>query len=145
MSLLLADSEPPGPGSAGRTLWIVAGSVGATAIFAGAAFFLGAWAFDTRRSLTHETRLQHLVDRSPGLGQVVQGLEAEGSRLLAAPSGPDQLRAAVTRHAGGRAAEALAKGQRWPTTRVFLAGDMVYFVYFDDGDVMRDYLCVAAR
>jgi Putative Flp pilus-assembly TadE/G-like len=145
MGLLLTEPGPPLRESPGRKLWFVAGSVVATAVFAGVAFMLGAWAFDTRRALTHETRLQHLVDRSPALGQVVQGLEDEGSPLVAAPSGADELRAVVARHAHGRAAEALEKGRRWRTTRVFLAGDMVYFIYFDDADVMRDYLCVPAR
>jgi Putative Flp pilus-assembly TadE/G-like len=139
------DSGPPQREPVAGRLWIVVGSVAATAVFLVAAFMLGAWAFDTRRSLTHETRLQHLVDRRPLLGQVVQGLEDEGSRLVASPSGVGELRAAVARHAHGRNAEALEKGRRWRTTRVFLAGDMVYFVYFDDADVMRDYLCVPNR
>lgn len=130
-------------GGAGNRIWIVAGSVVATALIAGFAFFLGAWAFDTRRFLTHETRLQNLVARKPTLGQVVQGLEDEGSPLLAAPVGDDELQAIAARHGRSRVADVVEKGRRWPTTRVFRAGDMVYFLYFDDAGVMRDYVCVA--
>jgi len=129
--------------SAGNRLWIMAGSVAATALIAGFAFFLGAWAFDTRRLLTHETRLQHLVARKPTLGQVVQGLEEEGSPLLASPVGDAELQALAARHGRARVADVVEKGRRWPTTRVFRAGDMVYFIYFDDAEVMRDYVCVA--
>jgi hypothetical protein len=142
---LLTDPAPDPEGRGGRRLWIIGGSIAATTVLAGFAFFLGAWAFDTRRSLTHQTRLEHLVDRRPTLGQVVQALEDEGSRLVAAPSGEDDLRAVVLQRGRARAGEALEKGRRWRTTRVFLAGDMVYFIYFDDADVMRDFVCVAAR
>jgi hypothetical protein len=139
---VLTDDQPASE-RAGNRIWIVAGSVAATAILAGFAFFLGAWAFDTRQALTHETRLQHLVARKPTLGQVVQGLEDEGSPLLASPMSEDELRAVATRHGRARVADVVEKGRRWPTTRVFRAGEMVYFIYFDDAGVMRDYVCVA--
>jgi hypothetical protein len=135
-------SDEPDTGGAGKKIWIVGGSVAATALIAGFAFFLGAWAFDTRQVLTHETRLQRLLARKPTLGQVVQGLEDEGSPLLASPVGDGELRAIATRHGSARVAEVVEKGRRWPTTRVFRAGEMVYFIYFDDAGVMRDYVRV---
>jgi hypothetical protein len=124
-------------------LWIGVGSVAVTAVFVTIAFFLGAWAFETRRFLTHETRLQRLVARRPTLVQVVQGLKNEGSPLLAAPRSGDELRRIAEERGRARAAQVVEKGQRWPITRVFQADDMVYFVFFDDGGVMRDYICVA--
>jgi hypothetical protein len=139
--VLTSDESPPE--NAGRRIWIVAASVAATAVLAGFAFFLGAWAFDTRRVLSHETRLQRLVAQKPTLGQVLQGLEDEGSPLLASPASDDELRAVADLHGRTRVAEIVEKGRRWPTKRVFRAGDMVYFIYFDDAGVMRDYVSVA--
>jgi hypothetical protein len=141
----LSDPAADAPEARRRWLWFVAGSTAATAILVAIAFFLGAWAFDTRRALTHETRLQRLVDRKPRLEQVVQGLEDEGSRLVASPGSDDELRAVAALRGGRRADEAVRKGRRWSTTRVFAAGDMVYFIYFDEEGVMRDFVSVNAR
>lgn len=136
-------SDEPAQGDARQRIWIVTGSVAATAVLAGFAFFLGAWAFDTRRVLAHETRLQRLVAQRPTLGQVLQGLADEGSPLLASPASDDELRAVAELHGRARMAEIVEKGRRWPTKRVFRAGDMVYFIYFDDAGVMSDYVSVA--
>jgi hypothetical protein len=38
--------------------------------------------------------------------------------------------------------EIVAKGRRWPTSRVYLVGDMVYFVFFGGDDRIRDFVCV---
>ena len=51
--------------------------------------------------------------------------------------------------AGGRrarrekAAEIREKGARHAETRVYQAGDMLYFVYFDAAGLMRDFTCVS--
>jgi hypothetical protein len=44
---------------------------------------------------------------------------------------------------GSRAAEIREKGTRHAETRVYQAGDMLYFVYFDAAGVMRDFTCVS--
>jgi hypothetical protein len=121
---------------------IVATSVAITVAVATLAFWLGAWAFGYRRYSTHQTRLQHLVVQRPTLARVVQGLHDEGSPLVASPVSDEDLQRVAAERGRGKAAEVLEKGRRWPRTRVFVAGDMVYFIYFDDADVMRDFTCV---
>ena len=124
-----------------RFLVVTASLVIAVAI-ATAALFLGAWAFDYKRYSAHQTRLEHLVAHKPTLPQVVQALEAEGSPLVAAPANDDELQRAATERGREKAAEILAKGRRWPRTRIFVATDMVYFIYFDENEIMRDFSCV---
>ena len=118
-------------------------SAAITAAIAGLAFYLGAWAFDTKRHAIHDTRLRHLVEKGALLDQVVRGLEAEGSPLVAAPHDPAELRRAASERGRQRAPEILDKGARFAETRVFVAGDMVYFIYFDAAGVMKDYTCVS--
>jgi len=126
-----------------RKLAIVVGSFLVTALTAYLAFLLGAWGFDTRRIGQHHGRLRRLLAQQPRLEQVVRGLEDEGTRLIASPSGESELRRVAAEHGGARAAEVVEKGTRWPRTRVFLAGDMVYFIYFDAEGVMRDFTSVS--
>ena len=79
----------------------------------------------------------------PTRDRVERGLAAEGSPLIEAPEGRVALEK-VARSLGGRKAEeVLEKGRRWPTTRVFRAADMLYFLYFDGDDVLQDYTCVS--
>jgi hypothetical protein len=124
-----------------RFLVVTASLVIAVAI-ATTALFLGAWAFGYKRYSAHQTRLEHLVAHRPTLPQVVQALEAEGSPLVAAPANEDELRRVAMERGRDKAAEILAKGRRWPQTRIFVATDMVYFIYFDENDVMKDFSCV---
>lgn len=124
-----------------RAAFFVA-SVALTAGVAYLAFLLGAWGFNTRRYGQHEGRLRKLLLATPRLDQVVQAFEEEGSPLVAAASGPRELEKVAVEHAGPAAATVLEKGARWPQVRVFAAGDMVYFIFFDEAGVMRDYAFV---
>jgi len=124
--------------------WVIASSLALSATLAGIAFWLGAAYFDVRRVSTHATRLEHLLAASPTLEQVTEGLRLEESPLLASPAGEAALRDAAGRWGREKQAEVMAKGRRWPKTRVFRAGDMIYFLYFDDGGILRDYLYVSA-
>ena len=36
----------------------------------------------------------------------------------------------------------LVKAREWPRTEVFAVGPMVYFLYFDADDIMRDFVCI---
>ena len=126
-----------------KKLAIVLGSFAFTAGAAYLAFLLGAFGFDTRRFLQHEGRLRRLLAQQPRLEQVAQGLEEEGSRLLAAPVGSADLRRLAAERGGPRAKEIVEKGTRWPQTRAFLAADMIYVIYFDEDGVMRDFTCVS--
>jgi hypothetical protein len=121
---------------------MVAASVAITVGVAYLAFLLGAWGFNTRRYSTHESRLKKLLLAAPRLEQVVQALEEEGSPLVAAPAGPRELEKVAAERAGPQARLVVEKGAGWPQTRVFVAGDMVYFIFFDEGGVMRDFTFV---
>jgi hypothetical protein len=124
--------------------WVVASSLAASATLFGIAFWLGAAYFQVRRVSTHATRLEHLLQNAPTLEQVTEGLRLEHSPLLGSPAGDPALREAASRWGREKRGEVVAKGRRWPQTRVFRAGDMIYFLYFDEKGVLRDYLYVSA-
>jgi len=136
-------AKPAGPGPRAR-LAILAGSLAATALIAYLAFGIGAWSFGFRRFSQHEGRLRRLLPQQPSLERVVQGLNDEGSRLIAAPETPAALERVLAERGGRRAAEIRARAARYAHTRVFLAGDMVYFIFFDSAGVMRDFICVSS-
>jgi hypothetical protein len=121
---------------------ILTASVAITAGVAYLAFVLGAWGFNTRRYGQHEGRLRKLLLASPRLEQVVQAFEEEGSPLVAAPADPRELEKVAAELAGPQARVVVEKGARWPQTRVFAAGDMLYFIFFDEAGVMRDFVFV---
>lgn len=121
---------------------ILTASVAITAGVAYLAFLLGAWGFNTRRYGQHEGRLRKLLLASPRLEQVVQAFEEEGSPLVAAPADPREVEKVAAELAGPQARLVVEKGARWPQTRVFAAGDMVYFIFFDEAGVMRDFAFV---
>jgi hypothetical protein len=118
-------------------------SVAITAGVAYLAFLLGAWGFNTRRYGQHEGRLRKLLLANPRLEQVVQAFEEEGSPLVASAAGRRELEKVAAELAGPQAPLVLEKGGRWPQSRVFAAGDMVYFIFFDDAGVMRDFVFVS--
>jgi len=123
----------------------VAAAAGAivTALLVYLALLLGAWGFDTRRYLQHETRLARLLDHQPRLEQVVEAFAGESTVLVAAADTPAELERVARAKAGPKAREVLDKGARWPRLRVFLAGDMLYFAYFDAAGVMRGFTLVS--
>ena len=143
MTMLDPEPELPAPGSLRRRVAFLAVAVAATGVLGSVAFYLGAWGFDYRRYSQHSVRLQRLMAHQPRLDQVVGGLEDEGSRLVASPEDEASLQAEAARRGGAKAAEVRAKGRRFRHTRVFLAGDMFYFIYFDDAGIMRDFTCVS--
>jgi len=127
-----------------QRLAIAIGSVLATAGLAYLALLLGAWGFDTRRYGLHEGRLARLLARRPLLEQVVQAFADEGAELIGSPRGETELRRLAAERGGPRGDDVVRKGALWPATRVFVAGDMVYFVFFDEAGVMRDF-AIASR
>jgi hypothetical protein len=130
-----------GEGRVNRAAILIA-SVAITAGVAYLAFLLGAWGFNTRRYSQHEGRLRKLLLANPRLELVVQAFEEEGSPLVAAPASPRELEKVAAEWAGPQAQLVVEKGARWPQTRVFAAGDMVYFIFFDEPGVMRDFVFV---
>jgi hypothetical protein len=124
---------------------VIAGSVVVASLALGLAFWLGAWAFDTRQWVTHDTRLRRMVEQHPSIDRATRGLEDEGSGLVAAPTGGDELRRVVAERGKDRAPLILEKARQYPTVRVHVAGGMVYFLFYDAGEVLRDYVLVADR
>ena len=122
---------------------VIAGSVVVASLALGLSFWLGAWAFDTRQWVYHDTRLRRMVQQHPSIDRATRGLEDEGSGLVAAPAGGDELRDVVAERGKDRAPLILEKARRYPTIRVHAAGEMVYFLFYDAGEVLRDYVLVA--
>lgn len=138
--LLPDPAERPGRGRV--TLFTVA-AVAATGAILAAALLLGAWGFNFRRHAQHEARLSRLLQRKPTLEQVDKAFQAEGTELLAAPASADALDRDATTWGRARREQILAKARQKATTRVYLAGDMVYFVFFDEQNVLSDFACVS--
>ena len=122
--------------------WILAGAFTATAVTLALAFMLGAWGFDFRRYSQHEGRLQRALQQQPTIGQLTAGLEEEGTSIVAEPQTAEDLEEAIVTHGRERAPALRQKARRWGHLRVFRAADMLYFVFFDDEGVMRDFTCV---
>lgn len=147
MSLDLLPGVPREPEQSplGKRLLVAAGGLLGTGAILWAVLLLGSWAYDYRRLSYHEGRLARLVEKKPALDLVVLALEQDGSPLVDAARGEEDLRRAAARWGPARTAEILAKGERWTQARVFRAGDVVYFLYFDAAGLLRDYTCVDAR
>ena len=122
--------------------WILAGAFTATAATLALALLLGAWGFDYRRYSQHEGRLKRVLEQQPTIGQVTAGLEDEGASVLSAPETAEELEEVIVAHGGERAESLRQKAQRWGHLRVFRVADMLYFVFYDDDGVMRDFACV---
>lgn len=122
---------------------VVGGALLATAVSLGLALFLGSWGFDQRRFSLHEGRLRRLVEKEPRLEQVVEGLRAEQSPEIGRARGEAELGRLAEKWGGLRRTQVLEKGRRWPEVHVFEAADMLYFLYFDQDLVLRDFLCVS--
>ncbi len=123
---------------------VIAASILLAGLALALAFWLGAWAFDTKRYITHDTRLRRLVQEQPSIERVTRGLEDEGSRLLAAPATEEERRRVVAERGKDRGPAILEKAARYPKIRVHLAADMVYFLFYDAEGVLRDYVIVSA-
>jgi hypothetical protein len=122
--------------------WILAGAFTVAVATLALALLLGAWGFNYRRYSLHEGRLQRALEQRPTIGQVTAGLEDEGATVLSAPESAEGLEEAIVAHGGASAGVLRQKARRWGHLRVFRAADMLYFVFFDDAGVMRDFQCV---
>ena len=123
--------------------WILAGALAVTIGALALAFWLGSASFDVRRYGQHNGRLAKVMLERPSADRLTRGLAAEGTPLLiTAVTAEDKDRAAVAR-GGARLAEIREKAPRHPELRVYQAGDMLYFIFFDAEGVMRDFTCVS--
>lgn len=123
--------------------FVFAGAAVLTAAGLLGALWLGSWAFELRSQSEHVGRLERLLAKKPPLDLVARGLADEGRPLVARADTEAELLAVAGRLAGARQAEVVDQGRRWPHTRVFGGTDMLYFVYFDDKEVMSGFTCVS--
>lgn len=121
-----------------RLLAFAAAGVATLGGFAGA-LYLGAWAFDVRRFSTHEQRLTRLLAREPTQEQLEQAFRDEGTLLLGTADGEAALRGLSARFGARQADAVLASGRRFARTQAYEAGDMVYFIHYDERSVMRAF------
>jgi hypothetical protein len=139
----LLDETPDEPTTTLRQRVVIVGiAVFATCLIGLVAFLLGSWAYRARLLTSHEGRIERLVAKKPTLDLVTRALEADQSPLLAAPGSTPELERAVATWGAERAGDIRAKASRAARTRVFRSGDVVYFLFFDEGGVLTDFACV---
>ena len=123
--------------------WILAGALTVTISALAIAFWLGTASFDVRRYSQHNGRLAKVMLEKPSAERLTLGLAAEGTALLVTATTAEDKERAVVARGGARAAEIREKAARHPQLRVYEAGDMLYFIFFDREGVMRDFTCVS--
>jgi hypothetical protein len=126
-----------------KRFWILAGAVAVTLGSLALALLLGSASFDFRRYSQHQSRLQKVMREEPTADRLTRGLAAEGTPLLAVLTTREEVAREAAARGGRKAAEVRGKAARHAETRVYRAGDMLYFVYFDAAGVMRDFTCVS--
>jgi len=126
-----------------KRFWILGGALVVTLGALTLALMLGSASFDFRRYTVHERRMQKVLREQPTADRLTRGLAEEGTALLAVVATRDAVEREASARGGKKAAEIREKGARSAETRVYQAGDMLYFVYFDEGGVMRDFTCVS--
>ena len=126
-----------------KRLWIVAGALVVTLATLTLAMMLGSASFDFRRYTVHQRRMEKVRREVPSADRLTRGLADEGTTLLAVLTAKADLEREALARGRERAAEIREKGGRHAETRIYQAGDMLYFVYFDAAGVMRDFTCVS--
>ena len=126
-----------------KRFWILAGALAVTLGSLAIAMLLGATSFDFRRYTQHENRLRKVLREAPSVERLTQGLAEEGTTVIAAPAGRAEADQVIATRGGLKKAEMRAKVARYPQLRVYRAGDMLYFVFFDAEGLMRDFTCVS--
>jgi len=126
-----------------KRFWILAAALAVTLGALTLAMLLGSASFDFRRYTVHQRRMQNVLREQPTADRLTRGLADEGTALLAVAATRDAVEREASARGGKKAAEIREKGARHAEIRVYQAGDMLYFVYFDADGVMRDFTCVS--
>ena len=136
-------SNPADERERSKTLLVLAVTIGLALAAAGLtiALILGVYGYHVRRMTLHQARLQGVLDQEPTLHQVVEGLK-EKAPLIASPEREEELAQWVSEWGDQKRDEILTKGRTWPIVRIFGAGDMIYFIYFDEEKIMRDFVYI---
>jgi hypothetical protein len=138
----LMDQAVDEPTTTGRQRAVIIGAaLLVTAGLAALVFVLGTIAYVVRFQGDHEARLARVMKQNPTVQQITQAMEKDGSPLLAAPSTSSEIEQAMERWGTRDRAAILALAARWPTTRVFDAHGMRYFIFFDERGIMRAFVC----
>lgn len=109
----------------------------------GAALYVGGLSYDVRRNNMHDSRLKHILVQTPTVYQVTEGLKDKAPLTLVV-GGRVDLEEALSQWGADKVDEIRNKAGEWAQLRVYAAGDMMYFIYFDEGNVMRDYVYVSS-
>ena len=126
-----------------KRFWFLAGALAATLAILTLAFWLGSASFDMRRYRLHYQRLAKVMQEKPDSDRLTRGLEAEGSRLAATAKSAAEEERLASERGKERLAEIRDKAARYPELRLYEASDMLYFIYFDEAGVMRDFTLVS--
>lgn len=126
-----------------KRFWMLAGALAVTLGALTIAMLLGATSFDFRRYTQHENRMRKVLRETPSVERLTQGLAEEGTALIAAPASRAEAERVIAARGGLKQTELRAKAGRYPQLRLYRAGDMLYFVFFDADGVMRDFTCVS--
>ncbi len=126
-----------------KRFWIAAIALLVTLGALAFAMLLGSASFDYRRYTVHRQRLQNVLREQPSADRLTRGLADEGTPLLAVLVSPADVEREAAASGGPMAPEIRQKAARHAETRVYQAGDMLYFVYFDAAGLMRDFTCVS--
>jgi hypothetical protein len=127
-----------------KRLWILAGALVVTLAALGIALLLGSLGFNYHRHLEHEDLLRQVVSAQWTAERLTAWLhDVKGAPLLAVLQSPADVEREAAARGGRKAAEIREKAARHAETRVYRAGDMLYFAYFDEAGVMRDFTCVS--
>jgi hypothetical protein len=127
-----------------KRLWIVLGALAVTLAALSLAMLTGSLAFHYHRNMEHEVLLKAVLARNPSAEALTLWLQkVKAAPLVASPQTREETARVVAEHAGSKAPEVRAKATRYPQMRVYQAADMLYFIYFDENGVMRDFTCVS--
>jgi hypothetical protein len=126
-----------------KRFWFLAGALVVTLSILTLAFWLGSASFDIRRYRLHYQRLAKVMLEKPDSDRLTRGLEAEGSRLAATAKSAAEEERLASERGKERLAEIRDKAARYPELRLYEASDMLYFIYFDEAGVMRDFTLVS--
>ena len=83
-----------------------------------------------------------MLELHPSADRVQAGLEAEGTRFIGRAIARSELQTLRARWAPAQTAAILEKGARAAETRFFLAGEILYVIFFDEAGAMRDFVCL---
>ena len=128
-----------------KRFWILAGALAVTLGALALAMLLGSASFDFRRYTEHQQPPREGAARAADGRPPDAGPRGRGHAAPRRGRGRARSWSARPPRRGGQKAAEIREKARAPRRRlrVYQAGDMLYFVYFDAGGVMRDFTCVS--